>query len=278
MGSVKPAFEAKAVLEKAPIDYKKKKIIVFDLDMTLTESRSPLDVEMSKLLEELLQYREIAVIGGGRYSQFQKQLTNPLKINEDRLKRLYIFPTCATTLYRFINGEWRQIYAENLTPEEKRRIFDAFDRAFEDTGYRHPPEYKKEWGAIIEDRDTQITWNAFGPDAPIPLKAEWDKDWKKRIKIKSALEKYLPESEFQITVAGSASTDVTRHGIDKAYGIRKISEILHHGIDEMLFIGDRLGEGGNDYPARVAGVDSIQVNSREETKQLIRQIINSVKG
>jgi hypothetical protein len=41
----------------------------------------------------------------------------------------------------------------------------------------------------------------------------------------------------------------------------------------MIYIGDALFVGGNDYPAEEAGVDSIQVNGPHETKQVVRTII-----
>ena len=42
-----------------------KKVIVLDLDGTLTESKSNLDKEMASLLCALLEKRKIAVMGGG---------------------------------------------------------------------------------------------------------------------------------------------------------------------------------------------------------------------
>jgi len=41
----------------------------------------------------------------------------------------------------------------------------------------------------------------------------------------------------------------------------------------MIYIGDALFPGGNDYPVEEAGVDSIRVKGPEETKQVIRTII-----
>ena len=54
-------------------------------------------------------------------------------------------------------------------------------------------------------------------------------------------------------LGGTTSVDVTKPGIDKAYGIRKLRDILGIAIDEMIFIGDALFPGGNDYPAEQAG-------------------------
>jgi hydroxymethylpyrimidine pyrophosphatase-like HAD family hydrolase len=74
-------------------------------------------------------------------------------------------------------------------------------------------------------------------------------------------------------MGGATSIDVTKVGIDKAYGIRKLRDILGIAIEEMLFVGDALFPGGNDYPAKEAGVVSIQVRDPNETKRVCEAVI-----
>ena len=74
-------------------------------------------------------------------------------------------------------------------------------------------------------------------------------------------------------LGGTTSVDVTKQGVDKAYGIRKLRDVLGVAISEMIFIGDALFPGGNDYPAKEAGVVSIQVRDPNETKRAIEAII-----
>jgi phosphoglycolate phosphatase-like HAD superfamily hydrolase len=59
-----------------------KKLIVFDLDGTLAESKSSLDAEMSALLHDLLGIVKVAVISGGDWPQFEKQLLSNLPHDE----------------------------------------------------------------------------------------------------------------------------------------------------------------------------------------------------
>ena len=59
--------------------------------------------------------------------------------------------------------------------------------------------------------------------------------------------------------ASSTSIDISKPGIDEAYGIRKLRDLLGISLKEMIFIGDALCVGGNDYPAEQAGVVSIPV-------------------
>ena len=78
---------------------------------------------------------------------------------------------------------------------------------------------------------------------------------------------------FSINLGGATSIDVTRPGIDKAYGIRKLHEMLGVEIADMVFVGDAIFPGGNDYPAKQAGVLSIEVRDPHETKRVIEAII-----
>jgi hydroxymethylpyrimidine pyrophosphatase-like HAD family hydrolase len=89
--------------------------------------------------------------------------------------------------------------------------------------------------------------------------------------MKAFLEKLIPE--FSVRLGGTTSVDVTKPGIDKGYGIRKLRDILGVAINEMIFIGDALFPGGNDYPAKEAGVLSIQVRDPHETKRVIEAIV-----
>jgi len=242
-----------------------KKIVVCDLDGTLASSKSPIEKDVSEVLSQFLIYKKMAVISGGKYEQFQKQFLAGITKDPELLSNLYLFPTCATAFYMFKDGDWRQVYAENLKSDEKDKIFSAFEHALASSGYKRP---EKSFGEIIEDRGTQITFSALGQKAPLELKKAWDPDQSKRKVIRSYLEQLIPE--FEINLGGTTSIDVTRKGIDKAYGIRKICEHLNYKVEDMLFIGDALFEGGNDYPVKQVGVECIQVSGPSETKAILQ--------
>ena len=79
-------------------------------------------------------------------------------------------------------------------------------------------------------------------------------------------------------MGGATSIDITRPGIDKAYGIRKLRDILGISLKEMIYIGDALFVGGNDYPAEEAGVVSIPIRDPRETKRVTETIIACLGG
>ena len=89
--------------------------------------------------------------------------------------------------------------------------------------------------------------------------------------IREILDTLIPE--YSVRLGGTTSVDVTRPGIDKAYGIGKLRGVLGISIEEMLFVGDALFVGGNDRPVKDAGVVSIQVRDPDETKQVIEALV-----
>ena len=242
-----------------------KKLIVFDLDGTVAESKLPLDAEMAKLLGQLLQVVQVAIISGGGWPQFEKQALSNLA-QDVRLSNLSLLPTCGTKFYKY-DGRWKLLYSEDFLASQKKKIVDALNEALKKAGLTA----ERHWGDLIEDRGSQITFSALGQEAPLADKKNWDPDFAKRKKIKEILDTLIPE--FSIQLGGSTSIDVTKPGIDKGYGIKKLREVLGVGINEMLFIGDALFPGGNDYPAKAAGVDSIEVRDPDETKRVIEAII-----
>jgi hypothetical protein len=243
-----------------------KKLIVFDLDGTLAESKSAIDPEMSGLLGRLLAVERVAVISGGAFPQFQQQLVGNLPKDGD-LTKLSLLPTSGTRFYQYAGGDWKMLYAEDFSAEQKQKIIAALNEAVDKSGFKAP----KTWGEAIEDRDSQITYSALGQQAPLEEKKTWDPDFAKRKKIKAILDPMLPD--LAVNLGGSTSIDITKPGVDKAYGIHKLESILNVPIAQMLYIGDALFPGGNDYPARTTGADCIQVRDPNETKRVIETII-----
>jgi phosphomannomutase len=242
-----------------------KKLIVFDLDGTLAESKASLDAEMSTLLRALLGIVKVAVISGGNWPQFEKQVLSQLP-RDERLKNLSLLPTCGTKFYRY-EADWEELYSEDFTAEEKEKITVSLYKALGAAGF----EAGKLRGTLIEDRGSQVTFSALGQQAPIEEKKKWDPDFTRRKKITGFLTRLIPE--FSIRMGGATSIDITKAGIDKAYGIGKLRDVLRIGVEEMIFAGDALFPGGNDYPAEEAGVASIRVLDPNETKRVIEAII-----
>jgi phosphomannomutase len=242
-----------------------KRLIVFDLDGTLAKSKSSLDAEMSGLLHALLGVARTAVISGGAWPQFEAQVLSRLP-HDERLTRLSLLPTCGTKFFAY-DGSWKALYSEDLSEDDRRKVVGALKQALASSGFAAA----RVWGEVIEDRGSQITLSALGQDAPLEAKAAWDPDFAKRKKIQEILGTLIPE--YSVRLGGTTSVDITRPGIDKAYGIGKLRDVLGISLDEMLFVGDALFVGGNDRPVKDAGVVSIQVRDPDESKRVIETLV-----
>jgi len=244
------------------------RLVAFDLDDTLAPSKTAIDPRMGSLLLALLERVDVCIISGGQYGQFTAQVLENLPgATTDALGRLHLMPTCGTQYYRFQEDDWAQIYAQNLTDDEKARALAAVEGQARALGYWEA----ETWGPILEDRGSQITFSALGQAAPVAEKTAWDPTGEKKNSLREAVAALIPDLE--VRSGGSTSVDITRQGIDKAYGMTRLAELTGITLDEMLFVGDRLDENGNDYPVKVLGVECVAVEGWHDTADFLDILI-----
>lgn len=248
------------------------RLVAFDLDDTLAPSKSAIPTEISDALTRLLEVAEVCIISGGQWQQFRDQVLAHLDAPQDLLGRLHLMPTCGTRYIRWSGEEWAQVYAQPLDPEERAAVIAELERVARALGLWE----ENPWGEIIEDRGTQITFSALGQSAPLEAKRAWDPDGSKRRAIVQAMQPLFPELE--IRSGGSTSVDITRTGIDKAYGMLRLGEQTGIGLDRMLFVGDRLDPEGNDYPVKKLGVECIEVTGPADTVRVIDSLIERIRN
>lgn len=245
-----------------------KDLIVFDLDNTLVPSKTIMDDEMVGLFTELLTKKKVAVISGGSLEQFKKEFINSLP-DTANLSNLLLFPTDGTAFYKWSDSklDWEKVYQESLTAEQKSKILNAFDSVLSSINF----DRENIKGKLIEDKDSAMTFSALGQDAELSIKEVWDPEQKKREEIKALLDPIL--ADFEVRIAGTTSIDITNKGQDKSFGIKKMIEYTGIKIENIVFIGDSLFDGGNDNPVKNTGVTTVSVINPEGTKVFIRQII-----
>ena len=243
-------------------------LIAFDLDDTLAPSKSPADPRMLAVFARLLEHTTVAVISGGNFEQFEAQLVSRLDgIDEAALERLHLLPTCGTRYERREGGSWRTMYQESLSATESESALTALREEADRLGLWE----ENTWGEILEDRGSQVTFSALGQRAPVDVKHAWDPDGAKKNALRAAVAARLPELE--VRSGGSTSVDITRRGIDKAYGMRKLAELTGISLDDMLFVGDRLDPDGNDYPVKALGVACHAVTGWEDTADYLERLL-----
>ncbi len=246
-----------------------KKVIAFDLDDTLAVAKSAIPEEISELLVRLLDKCDVCIISGGKFDQFKVQVLDKLKASPYELTHLHLMPTSGTKYFIFDDGSntWELQYDNSLTDDQKKRAINALEEGAKKLGLWE----SKPYGEIIEDRESQITYSALGQSAPADLKYKWDPDGSKKQKLRDYVAPIL--SDMGARVGGTTSVDVTVAGVDKAYGMNKLTEQMQIEKKDVLFIGDKLQPGGNDYAVKAMGIDTIEVKNWQDTADLIERIL-----
>lgn len=251
-----------------------KKLIAFDYDETLSVTSMPLSEKMSYLLKRLLERYEVCIISGGTYESFSKNIINRLDVGQGALGKLHLMPMTGTRYYRYDMsvGEWTLQYREDLTPDQRKRAAKALEQAAREFGiWEDNPR-----GVVIDDRSSQVTYAALGKDAQPDAKYAWERQHRsRRGSFRDRVASIVPDLE--VRVGGTTSTDITAKGIDKAYGISRLMESLSIDKGDVLFIGDRLQEGGNDYPVKKMGVECIEVTRWQDTTNIIEDLLSTTE-
>ena len=248
------------------------KIIAFDLDGTLAESKQHLESDVAELLCFLAKEKKVVIITGGSFDQFKKQFLPffiPKKEDENIIYyNLILLPTSGSRRYQYNleKSEWEMTDEEAMPPMAREKALLILREFISSGRYKMTPVI--EGDEIIEDRVTQITISALGQHAPIELKKIWDADQKKRKEIKEILESKLPE--VNIVIGGTTSIDILPKGFDKAKGLIRLLNKFGMVIGDMIFIGDAIFPGGNDYSVYEAGIESIKVSGPVETIEIIK--------
>ncbi len=247
-------------------------LVAFDLDDTLAPSKSALPPQMAVALQELLDVVPVAVISGGAFQQFESQLLEGLDATADALDGLHLLPTCGTQYLRHRAGELTEVYAKTLSDDERGRAIEALTSRAKELGLWE----EQTWGDVIEDRGSQITFSALGQQAPLEEKRAWDPTGEKKARLATQVQELL--GDLEVRSGGSTSVDITAAGVDKAYGMNALVSQTGIPREEMLFIGDRLDVGGNDYAVKEAGFATYPVGGWEDTVRAINRLVRAANA
>ncbi|MBI3888195.1 HAD-IIB family hydrolase [Candidatus Nomurabacteria bacterium] len=247
-----------------------KKIIAFDVDGTLTASKTLITDSMANLIKELVKKKMVVAIAGGSFKQMLTQFLPPFSNDEAMIPFIHNFtflPTSGSQRYQYdeVKKEWILTDKESLPGNAKEKAIKLLQEVIDNPIYKIPPN---PIGNIIEDRDTQITFTPNGQQAPVVIKLAFDPDRKKREKIKAFLEPQLPE--VSILINGTSSIDILSKGFNKAVGLMRFLDKVGLDKSDVIFVGDGIFPGGNDYSVYEAGFDTIAVKNPEETEAILK--------
>lgn len=241
-------------------------VYAFDLDGTIAQSKEPIEPAMAKALISLLGSKKVLIITGGKFDLIKTQVLDvilPLfkdaKKKEKALNNLSLLPVSGTQYYHYQNGEFVGVYNYSLTADQK---FAAVEAVMDEATEMGLLKLKRE-GDLIEDRGGQITFSALGQKAKIARKLKFDPERKIRDDLARRVQRRLPDLE--VHPGGSTSIDITRIGVNKAFGIKRVAALLNIDLKKIFYYGDKFGETGNDRPVADLGIAYLEVKNPQNT-------------
>ena len=224
---------------------------VFDVDGTLTPSRGKIDPTFEAWLWGFTQKEKVFLVTGSDYPKTAEQLG----------KEICESVVCCYNCQG--NDVWFQGKRVNSKefnpPEELNEIMEGWLKG-------SPFPYRT--GKHIEHRRGLINFSVVGRNAnPEQRKEYYEYDLKARERESIAFQINSTFQNVTATVGGETGIDIHRTGADK-------SQILEdfNPDDEIHFFGDRIDEGGNDYPLAKANKrgKNYHVKGWQETWEILK--------
>lgn len=234
------------------------KVLAFDLDGTLAESKQPISMKIAKELDRLMNDYTVVIVTGGTLEQVKKQVVQNLVTPVG----LEVFSCSGATYHIYgLDGTAQLIYEHMIKDDDRWEIQSQIEAAARKLGYWVEVTH----GNAFEFRGSQLTWSACGQLAAVEVKSGYDPTGEKRKAIIGELN--LPG--FDVRLGGMTSIDVSLKGYDKAYAMEVLTK-SGYKLDEIIYFGDQFGPSGNDLPVRKAGVLCYTVKNWGETLKWLR--------
>ena len=219
--------------------------LFFDMDNTLTRSRSKIMEDMKDLLALLP--HDIVVTSGARFEQICFQM--------DDLP-CYILAQNGNHAMHGSEELWRDL----LAPDEVSEIMAHIASLAHNMEVPDPHD-------LIENRGSQISYSVYGHHAPVEVKERVDPDQRIRAALLTA--NPLVSETIEVKIAGTTCLDYFRKGRNKGYNVARLCSLKGWEKTSCLYFGDALFPGGND--ETVIGIIPTQsvTNPRDTYERLL---------
>lgn len=241
--------------------------VLFDLDDTLAASFEAPESTMIERLIKLLAHAPIAVVTGRDFSRIKPGFL-PLVAPSARAERFFVLAESSADTYVWDGTAWQEQPTANLTDEERTAIKDALAAALEKTRVL---EGLPQFGERLLDKRNVVAFAMLGLGVPADMKYTWDPQHERRKALQRDLAPRLPE--FDVFLGGATTIDVTRKGVNKAAGVRWLSDRLGLSPTQMLYIGDALYPGGNDAVVIETGIVTRETTGPAQTAAIIDELL-----
>lgn len=225
-------------------------IYAFDVDGTLTPSRQPMDPGFKAWFATFVNTHRVILVTGSDYPKTVEQIGADLA---QQVEKVYC---CAG------NSVWAQgqeVYRSDWTPSaDLIKLLDWLENTC---------DYEHRYGNHIELRPGMVNFSVLGRLATHQQRRayyQWDQQHQERVYVASRVKRAFPELDCQI--GGEISVDIFPLGLDK-------SQIARQYTDTMMFFGDGIAPGKNDWPLAQAleyPSQAIPVSNWQETEKILK--------
>lgn len=213
------------------MEKEKIKLVAFDLDGTLTQHKSPLSEEHRKILDKLSEKYKLVMVGAGMCRRIYNQMEQyPIDIIGNYGLQVAAYDRDAKDLV---------IVKEHVLPCDR----DSVEKRV--TALRQKYGFTEFAGENVEFHASGcVTFPILGTKAKIEDKLAFDPDRSKRRKIFEDVKNTF--SDYTVFVGGSSSFDMAPAPFNKYYALDLYCREHGFAHDEVVYVGDDYGTGGND--------------------------------
>ena len=234
------------------------KLVAMDLDGTLTQHKEPLDDTNREVLSALAKRYGLVMVGAGQVMRIFNQLGR--------------FPIDVIGNYGLQYGEYDRssgeviIKRDLIFPVEKQSVRERIEMLREKHGFT---EYR---GESVEYHPSGcVTFPILGTAAIQDDKLAFDPDRRKRRKILEEMKATFPE--YTVFIGGSSSFDMAPTPFDKAYALDLYCKEKGIRHDEVVYIGDDYGKGGNDESVFLADYNYLKIDNYTKLAEVTRPLL-----
>ena len=234
----------------------------FDLDDTLTPSKSLIEDAHLPILKRLTEHADVIVVSGHGESDIRSHLTEALH---------GCFYVLGQNGNRAVTKDGTVLWNNSLDQGQREAIFAFIVKARAHLNYTVTNE-----NDIVEDRDSQIAFSLIGHHEDKAKKDAFDPKHEIRFKLLTDLAadvEALKHANVEVRIGGTTNLDFFEYGKNKGYNVNAFVTQMGWDKTECLYIGDALFPGGNDETV-VGVIPTHPIKNHFETYEFIEKMLS----
>lgn len=232
------------------------KLIALDLDGTLTQHKSKLDIAGYNTLTQLSKKYHLVMVCAGGCQRVYEQLNGFM-----------------VDIIGFYGMERSVIQSGKLQIIEKVKIENEKTIIVKKVNYlRNALGFYKYYGDSVEFHDSGIvTFPVLGTEAPLEKKLSFDPNREIRRKCyRLVCEVFCNENVF---IGGSSSFDIAPKPYRKLYALEQYMIKKNISKSEVIYFGDDYGLGGNDNDIFQSDISFIQIDDYRTFPKIAKEVL-----